>query len=282
MASSIPLSKSIQTAYATNEKKGNADMSNRVILITGASGGVGGATAEKFLNDGCNVLMTDVNEKGLVDKVSNLQQQHGDRAQGAAADITRPDECKRLVAETVEMFGRLDVLVNCAGTIVRGDPAEMTEHDWDFCVDVNLKGTFFMCASAIPELKKSAGNIVNVASDAGVQGIVDHAIYCASKFGVVGMTKSMALELAPDGVRANSVCPSDIMSPMLMREAESSGKDPEVHLAENLATYPQGNQSRYIQPNEVANILFFIASDEASMITGAAVNMDFGSSAGLW
>lgn len=257
-------------------------MAARVVLVTGASGGVGGATAEKFLNEGCRVLMTDINAHALAEKLAKLQEQHADRVRESVGDITSPDDCSRLVAETVSEFGRLDVLVNCAGTIVRGDPTAMTERDWELCVDVNLKGTFFMCASAIPDLKKSVGNVVSVASDAGVHGIVDHAIYCASKFGVVGLTKSLALELAPDGVRVNCVCPSDIMTPMLMHEAQTSGKDPDAHLAENLATYPQGNRARYIQPEEVANVIYFVASDQASMMTGAAVNIDFGTSAGLW
>jgi len=257
-------------------------MSARVVLVTGASGGVGGATAEKFLAGGCSVLLTDVNEKGLERKVSALSQQYGNAIHGLTADITHPEDCGRLVTAAVERFGRLDVLVNCAGTIVRGDPAAMTEREWDLCVDVNLKGTFFMCSKAIPELKKTGGNIVSVASDAGIHGIVDHAIYCASKFGVVGMTKSIALELAPDGVRVNCVCPSDIMTPMLMHEAETSGKDPQQHLAENLATYPQGERARYIQPEEVAGVIWFVASDDAAMMTGAAVPMDFGTSAGLW
>lgn len=257
-------------------------MSARVILVTGASGGVGSATAKKFLAEGCRVLLTDVDEQGLAEKVSGLAEHYGAAAQGVAGDITNPDDCARLVAAAVERFGRLDALINCAGVIVRGDPAEMTERDWDFCVDVNLKGTFFMCSKALPELKKAGGNIVSVASDAGIHGIVDHAVYCASKFGVVGMTKSIALELAPEGVRVNCVCPSDIMTPMLMHEAETSGKDPQEHLAENLATYPQGARARYIEPAEVANVIWFVASDNAAMMTGAAVPMDFGTSAGLW
>jgi len=257
-------------------------MTARVVLVTGATGGVGGATAEKFLSEGCRVLLTDINARALAEKTEDLRKQYADRVRGSVGDITRPEDCGRLVADTVNEFGRLDVLVNCAGTIVRGDPTSMTERDWELCVDVNLKGTFFMCASAIPELKKSTGNIVSVASDAGVQGIVDHAIYCASKFGVVGLTKSLALELAPEGVRVNCVCPSDIMTPMLMHEAQTSGKNPETHLAENLATYPQGNRARYIQPEEVASVIYFVAGDEASMMTGAAVNIDFGTSAGLW
>jgi len=257
-------------------------MRGRTAIVTGASGGVGGATAARFLAEGCKVLLTDVDERGLRARVDELGERYGDCVHGVTGDIKRPEDCERLVAAAVELFGRLDVLVNCAGVIVRGSPVEMTEKDWDFCVDINLKGTFFMCVKAIPELKKSGGNIVSVASDAGIHGIVDHAIYCASKFGVVGMSKSMALELAPEGVRVNCVCPSDIMTPMLMREAETSGKDPATHLAENLATYPQGPRARYIQPEEVANVIWFVASDEAAMMTGAAVPIDFGTSAGLW
>jgi NAD(P)-dependent dehydrogenase (short-subunit alcohol dehydrogenase family) len=137
-----------------------------------------------------------------------------------------------------------------------------------------------MCHHAVPELKKTKGVILNIASDAGIQGFVGHAVYCASKGGVVLMSKAMALDLAPHQVRVIPVCPANIMSPMLEYEARTSGKDPDVFLNEVLADFPQGDAARFINPQEVANLLVFLASDRAEAMTGAPVHLDFGTTAG--
>ena len=131
----------------------------------------------------------------------------------------------------------------------------MTEADWDRVVDVNLKGTFFACSRAIPELKKTEGCIINLSSDAGVVGTPETAVYTASKGGVSLMTKSLALELAPYLVRVNAVCPADIMTPMLQYQADTyGGGDPEGYFKRLLASYSQGEKARFITPEEVAEL----------------------------
>jgi len=157
----------------------------------------------------------------------------------------------------------------------------MTEDQWDHTIGVNLKGTFFMCRYSIPYLEAQEGSIINIASDAGLVGNAGAAIYCASKGGVVLLTKSMALELAPRGVRVNAVCPADVDTPMIQFQAdEFGGGDPEGYLKNLLSNYPQKQRARFIRPEEIAATVLFLASPGAAPITGAAIAVDFGTTAG--
>ena len=176
----------------------------------------------------------------------------GSAADTVVADVTVVADCERMVAETVERHGRLDVLVNCAGVWVEGPTAEMTEKEWDRTLDVNLKGTFFACRYAIPHLERTEGCIVNLSSDAGLVGTVETAIYNASKGGVSLLTRSLALELAPKGVRVNAVCPNESKrrcSPV--RRATTAATTPEGYLAALVGNYPQKDRARFIRPGEI-------------------------------
>ena len=189
-------------------------------------------------------------------------------------------DCERVIAETVGWGGRLDAVVNCAGLWVEGPTESMTEADWDRVVDVNLKGTFFVCSRAIPALVESGGCIVNVSSDAGLWGNKGAAVYCASKGGVTVLSKALAVELAERGVRVNVVCPGDVDSPMIEYQARTfGGGDPDGYLRDLLAAYPQ-RPARFIRPDEVAELIAFLCSDRATPITGAAISIDFGLTAG--
>lgn len=155
----------------------------------------------------------------------------------------------------------------------------MTEAEWDRCLDINLKGTFFACRHAIPELRKTSGAIINMASDAGLMGSAGASIYCASKGGVVQLTRALALELAPQGVRCNAICPCDVETPMLAGQAAVYGRgDPEGYRQKLRAIYPQGEHTRFVRPEEVAEFVFAVAGLEP--ITGACLPIDFGTTAG--
>jgi len=206
----------------------------------------------------------------------------GDSVASVMCDVSNVADCEAAVAAAIKAYGRLDIVVNAAGVIVKGDPTKVTEKQWDQVIDINLKGTFFMCRSAIPHLKKTKGYIVNISSDAGIQGQVGHTVYCASKGGVANMTRALALDLASDLVRVNAVCPSDVMTPMLEHEAKTSGMPTEEYLRDNLKSYPQGENSRYLQPDDIADLILYLSSDSARGITGAAIPIDYGTSAGLW
>jgi NAD(P)-dependent dehydrogenase (short-subunit alcohol dehydrogenase family) len=253
---------------------------DRAILITGAAGGIGRAAAERFLSLGDVVVLADISAQALAKAVAALSGE-GRSVHAVRADVTVVADCERMVEEAVARRGRLDVLVNCAGVWVEGPTAQMTEEQWDRTIDVNLKGTFFACRYAIPHLERTQGCIVNLSSDAGLVGTAETAIYCASKGGVALLTRSLALELAPRGVRVNAVCPNDVDTPMLEGQARDyGGGDPRAYLDALLAKYPQADRARFIHPEEVAALIAFLASPEAAPITGACIPIDFGSTAG--
>jgi NAD(P)-dependent dehydrogenase (short-subunit alcohol dehydrogenase family) len=258
-----------------------SEFENRVVLITGAAGGIGKAVARRFLAAGAQVFAADLRADLLAAAAEELGATPGATIYPIEADVTVVRECERLVAVTVAGAGRLDTLVNCAGVWVEGPSETMTEADWDRVVAVNLKGTFFCCRYAIPELRKTQGCIVNISSDAGVVGTPETAIYTASKGGVSLLTKSLALELAPDLVRVNAVCPADVVTPMLRYQADTYGRgDPEGYYRRLLGCYPQGERARFIRPDEVAELVCFLAGEKAAPITGALLSIDFGTSAG--
>jgi NAD(P)-dependent dehydrogenase (short-subunit alcohol dehydrogenase family) len=250
------------------------------VLVTGGSSGVGKATARKFISEGARVMVTARNIQKLRDAVEEFSNLPGE-VTSMAGDVCRVGDCEAVIAGAVNRFGRLDVLVNCAGIWVEGDSSESTEEEWDQVIDTNLKGTFFMCSRAIPPLRKTQGCIINVSSDAGIMGLKNAAIYSASKGGVNLLTKSLAIELAADLVRVNAVCPADILTEMVWKSMEMyGGDDPDAYFKRLLSQYPQGDKARLIDPEEVAELIFFLASDRAQAITGALLSMDFGLTAG--
>jgi NAD(P)-dependent dehydrogenase (short-subunit alcohol dehydrogenase family) len=257
-----------------------AAMSQRAVLVTGAAGGIGRAVAGRFLALGDAVTLADVDGERLAKAAAALGGD-GRSVSTAVADVRSVADCDAMVRAAVGSHGGLDVLVNCAGVWVEGPTPEMTEEQWDRTVDVNLKGTFFACRFAIPHLLETAGCIVNLSSDAGLVGTAETAIYCASKGGVSLLTKALAMELAPKGVRVNAVCPNDVETPMLEGQARDyGGEDPQGYLDALLAKYPQGERSRFIRPEEIAALVAYLASAEAAPITGACIPIDFGSTAG--
>lgn len=242
-----------------------------VILVTGGAGGIGTSIIRRFADAGWRTASAD-----LINAV-------GSDAETFRTDVRSPEQCTLVVARTVERFGRLDVLVNAAGVWHEGDTSATSEHDFDRVIDVNLKGTFFMCAAAIPHLRETRGCIVNLSSDAGLQGNSGAAAYCASKGGVSVFTKALALELAPFGVRVNAVCPGDVDSPMLRNQASSFGRGAEQRYYETLLDgYPQRKNARFITTDEVAEFVWFLAQPHAAAITGANLSIDFGLSAGIF
>ncbi len=251
-------------------------MADTVVLVTGAAGGIGSATARRFASGSWRVAATDREPGGL----DGLRADLGDVLVATpAGDLRRVDDCRAIVSAVTAQAGRLDCLVNAAGLWTEG-PAELTrEEDFDRVLDVNLKGLFFLSAAAIPHLEKTGGSIVNLSSDAGIQGNTGAAVYCASKGAVSNLTRALALELAPRGVRVNAVCPGDVDTPMLRGQADASS-DPAAYVARLLAGYPQKQRARFLRAEEVAELIFYLAQPAAAGITGANLSIDFGVSAG--
>lgn len=270
----------------------DSGLRDKVVLITGGAGGMGKAAAARFLEEKAIVYVADLDAdraaaaaadliaSGLVAKMT-AEPGRGPAVHASALDITRPEDIERTIADLMAVEGHLDVLVNAAGLWVEGPAESMTEDDWDRVVDVNLKGSFFCCSRAVPHLKKTQGCIVNISSDCGLVGTPGTAVYSASKSGVVALTKALAIELAPDLVRVNVICPADVMTPMLEGQAREFGGGDEAGYYRNLLTcYPQCDNARFIEPEEVGELIVFLASRPAAPITGAAVPIDFGTTAG--
>ena len=242
-----------------------------VVLVTGAAGGIGGAVATRFVEGGWRVAAIDI-----LPVVSSTE------VLGMRADLLDVAQCRFAVAQAAAWAGRLDAVVNAAGLWTEGASADTTEAEWDRVIGVNLKGLYFLTSAAIPHLAASEGCVINLSSDAGIQGNAGAAVYCASKGGVSILTKALALELAPHGIRVNSVCPGDVDSPMLRGQAAVfAPNDQQPYLDKLLAGYPQGSRARFIRPSEIAELIWFLAQPAAAPITGANISADFGLSAGI-
>ena len=250
------------------------DFTGKRVLITGSSRGIGRAAAEVLLAAGATVAVNGRSAASTAEGIKALG--GGERLVAAAGDVGTVDGCNAIVAAAVAAMGGLDVLVNSAGI---GDSRPMADCDeamWDATMNINLKGTFFCIQAAFPHLKKAHGNIVNVASDAGLIGEKGLSVYCASKAGVVNLTRALALEFAPQ-VRINSVCPGYVDTDMVRRDGIDQAADPG---AAEQALLDYTPLRRLAQPIEIGRAIAYLASDDAVFITGAALQIDGGTTAG--
>ena len=250
----------------------NFNFSGKRVLVTGGTRGIGRAAVEAFLAAGARVAVNGRSEESTHNAVARL----GPMAMAAPGDITRPDDCRAMVSLAARHMDGLDVLVNCAGVAHGGPVDEVTEAMWDATLDANLKGTFFCTQAALLYLRQSKGNVVNLASDAGLIGEVGLAVYCASKGGVVNLTRALALELAPD-IRVNCVCPGYVDTDMVRRDVINASAHPDQTEAALAASSPL---NRIAGPDEIAAAILYLASDAARFMTGSALQIDGGTTAG--
>jgi NAD(P)-dependent dehydrogenase (short-subunit alcohol dehydrogenase family) len=247
---------------------------HKVIVITGAGSGIGRTAALAFAREGGSVVIGDINQTEG-DETARQILESGGYATAVGCDVRNAQEVQALIARAIGDFGGVDVLYNNAGVVRYGTVEELSVEDWDFQLDINLKGTFLTCKYAIPEMRKRGGGaIVNTASVQAFASQKTVPAYAASKGGVVSLTTTIALDHADDNIRCNCIAPGTIRTPMVDQAADTFGPDdPEAAIAEWGRLHPLG---RVGKPEEVANLVLFLASDEAAFCTGGCYRVDGG------
>ena len=251
-------------------------LSDRITLVTGAGSGIGAAIAETFARAGARVFVTDLDERGASATAGRIAEAGG-RAEPLALDVRDEAACRDVAARVGESAGRLDVLVNNAGVGHVGTVLQTDGADLDRLYAVNVRGVFNVTKAFLPGmLARKAGVIINMASIGGLVGIRDRIAYCVTKSAVVGLTKSMALDHALDGIRVNCICPGRVETPFVTARLREY-PDPERAFREMSASQAIGRMGR---PEEIAAAALYLASDEAAFVTGCALAIDGGWSAG--
>lgn len=246
-------------------------MQGKKIIVTGAGSGIGRATALKFVENGATVIAVGRNQKDL-----NFLQEEAKEKDGTIkivlADMRETSQVAKLVTDAAESLGDLDVLVNSAGIIGNGSIENTTLDDWDKMLNINLRSVFYMMQKCVPHLEKNKGNIVNVSSVTGTRAFPNVLAYCVSKAGVDQLTRCAALELAPKGIRVNAVNPGVVITNLHKRSGMTDEKYEEF-IEHSKTTHPLGRAGK---PEEVADLIYFLASDQAGWITGATYEIDGG------
>jgi NAD(P)-dependent dehydrogenase (short-subunit alcohol dehydrogenase family) len=246
-------------------------LTGKVAIVTGATSGIGRATARLFAKNGAKVVAIGRNETDL----GHLRDEFRDDAgeiRPHLADVTEFSQVDRFVSETIDNYGRLDILVNAAGIIKNGNITDTTLDEWDKMLNINLRSVFYLMQKCVPYLESSKGNIVNVSSVTGPRAFPNVLAYCVSKAGIDQLTRCSALERAPKGVRVNAVNPGVVVTNLHKR----SGMDDEKYehfLEHSKTTHPLGRAG---DASEVAELIMFLASDKAGWITAATYEIDGG------
>lgn len=245
-------------------------MGNKVAVITGASSGIGRASAKSFAQNGFDVVAVGRNE-GELSEIKNSAE-NGGSIRMHLADLLEQSQLDRLVSETIDKHGRIDVLVNAAGIIKNGSIETTTLDDWDKMLNINLRSVFSLMQKCLPHLELTKGNVVNVSSVTGTRAFPNVLAYCVSKAAIDQLTRCSALELAAKGIRVNAVNPGVVVTNIHKRGGMAE-PDYEKFLEHSKTTHPLG---RVGKPEEVADLIYFLASENASWITGATYEIDGG------
>jgi NAD(P)-dependent dehydrogenase (short-subunit alcohol dehydrogenase family) len=249
----------------------------KVVIVTGSGTGIGRATILRFAREGATTVVTDVNPE-TTNAVAAEIKSLGSRCIGIRADATQSDEVESLMDSVIEKYEKIDVLVNNVGMFSPKRFLEIDETEWKHCLDINLTSTFLACREVIPHMiRERHGRIVNVACSAGKVGAAYFSHYSAAKHGVIGLTRSLAVEFAKDGIYVNAVCPGEIRTEMLdnatrARALMEKVSEDEIQRRRH-ASIPLG---RYGAPDEVAGLIVFLASEDANYITGQSYNITGG------
>lgn len=255
-------------------------LEGKVALITGAAQGLGQALSERLAREGAKVAMVDLNLDGVWESALKIQEATGSEAIAFQADVTSEEEVGRAVEETVAKFGALDIVVSNAGILIAGGVEEFEVARWRKVIDVNLTGYFVVAkAAAKAMIPRQTGAIIQINSKSGKKGSFRNSAYAASKFGGIGLTQSLALELAPHQIRVNAVCPGNLLdSPLWVdslydQYSKTQGLSKEAVRKKYEGQVPLGRGCSY---DDIANVVVFLASDQSSYMTGQAINITGG------
>ncbi|MER8390039.1 SDR family oxidoreductase [Mesorhizobium sp. M1380] len=243
----------------------------KTAVITGAAGGIGQAISRQFVANGFRVVAGDADQAGL-DRLEAELNRTGQNVWSKAGDLRNKAYCEDLIEYSAQATGRLDVLVNNAGIITRGNILETTDNDWERTFEINLTSIFHTCRKAIRHMKGHGGGaIVNIASCWGLYPGPGHVAYCTSKAAVAAFSKCLGRDHAGDGIRVNAVCPNEVNTPMLRTGFARRGFNTDTAIAELNNTVPLG---RIAEPGDIADVVFFLCSDAARYIAGTAVEVN--------
>jgi meso-butanediol dehydrogenase/(S,S)-butanediol dehydrogenase/diacetyl reductase len=239
-------------------------LGGRVAIVTGAASGIGLGIAQLFVKEGAKVVFSDINESGKA-----AADAAGDNALFIQCDISDTESVKNLIAKTLEALGTINILVNNAGIVRQNPISETSDEEWNAVINTNLKGPFLLTREVLPTFEKNGqGKIVNTASIAGIIGYENLSSYCASKGGIIAMTRALALEFAPKKINVNCICPGAIKTGMTKMIEEN-----ETMLKQTLMVIPAGRMG---DPIDIANAALYLASDESDYVTGTSIVVDGG------
>lgn len=239
-------------------------LSGKVAIVTGAASGIGLGIAQLFVKEGAKVVFSDINESGKA-----AADVAGGNALFIQCDISNTESVKNLIAKTLEALGTINILVNNAGIVRQNPISETSDEEWNAVINTNLKGPFLLTREVLPTFEKNGqGKIVNTASIAGIIGYENLSSYCASKGGIIAMTRALALEFAPKKINVNCICPGAIKTGMTKMIEEN-----ETMLKQTLMVIPAGRMG---DPIDIANAALYLASDESDYVTGTSIVVDGG------
>lgn len=254
------------------EKKDVLNLDGKVAVISGASSGIGLATAQVLSAYGAKVMMLDVNENGMAE--AQKIKDEGREATFYKCNVTSLENCKEVISQIEKDYGRIDILFNNAGVTVRKTVEDLEEKEWDFVINVGLKGTYLLSKFVIPVMRKTGGgSIINTGSGWGLKGGDKAAAYCAVKGGIVNLTRAMAIDHGKDNIRVNSINPGDTATNMLQEEGIQLGIGKDEFFKDSAVGRPI---ERIGVPEDIANAVLFLASDLSTWVTGTAVVVDGG------
>lgn len=249
-------------------------LTNKVAIVTGGNKGIGRAISSNLAEEEADIVIAARDMQAASEVVDKIRKR-GRRSFSVKTDVTQNDQVERMVQKVIDEFGRIDILVNNAGILSMAPAVDITEKEWDKMMEVNAKGVFLCCSSVARHMiKQKQGKIINISSVAGKRGSPLMAHYCASKFAVLGLTMTLALELAPYHINVNAVCPGDIDTNMLKQEWEWFGEMKNMTSKEVKETKLTGIPFHRIgKPEEIAQVVTFLASPDADYITGQTLNV---------